>query len=691
MTIADCPPSDSNPREMSTAGHTSTVDPKAFYNALWSHPTQGMYVLEVLEEGADFRFIDFNQACKDNSSIPVEEIQGQQLSKSFSPEVVRLYLPRYTQCVQTRRILCFEEKLPLENSLAHWSLTVYPLIDRSDKVTQLLVTAIDITHRKQLESLTESRQILQQVIDTVPAAIFWKDTDSRYLGCNINFAKIAGFEDVNDLVGKNDYDMVWKKEESDFFRECDRRVMDSDQSELNIIEPQLQPGGREAWLRTSKIPLHNSEGVVNGMLGVIEDITDWKEIQDKQSRLLAILEATPDIIGITDACGYHRYLNQAGQHMFNTSSEQVKFLHLADLAPPDIAEMLISEALPTAREKGIWSGESTIRNCHGQNIPVSHVIISHKSEEGLTERFSSMMRDISKRKIAETNLKNQSEELTIALQQLQKTQTQIIQAEKMSSLGQMVAGVAHEINNPVNFIHGNLQPAANYTQELLELIELYRETYPVATPDIEAILEDIDLDFVKEDLPKLLRSMTVGTERIREIVLSLRNFSRLDESEVKTVDLHDGINSTLVILNHRLKSDNVHKAIQVVKQYGDLPLVACYPSQLNQVLMNILANAIDALAYEKNPTITLSTEAHAAHVNIRIRDNGPGIPEEIQPQILDPFFTTKEVGKGTGMGMSISYQIVTEKHGGQLTFSSQIGQGTEFCISIPIQKRNTLD
>ncbi|MGB7084725.1 MAG: HAMP domain-containing sensor histidine kinase, partial [Phormidesmis sp.] len=199
-----------------------------------------------------------------------------------------------------------------------------------------------------------------------------------------------------------------------------------------------------------------------------------------------------------------------------------------------------------------------------------------------------------------------------------------------------------------------------------------------------AELAAIDLDFIREDLPKLLNSMTIGTERIREIVLSLRNFSRLDESAVKTVNLHEGIDSTLVILGHRLRANDRNKSITVVKQYGQLPPIACHPSQLNQVLMNILVNAIDALSEDEQPQIMITTDLKGDRALIRIADNGPGIPVEIQPRILDPFFTTKPVGKGTGMGMSISYQIITEKHGGELTFTSEVGRGTEFVIDIPI-------
>ncbi|MDJ0708498.1 MAG: ATP-binding protein [Leptolyngbyaceae cyanobacterium MO_188.B28] len=288
------------------------------------------------------------------------------------------------------------------------------------------------------------------------------------------------------------------------------------------------------------------------------------------------------------------------------------------------------------------------------------------------------------RKKSETQLRK-------TLEKLHQMQVKLVQNEKMSSLGQLVAGVAHEINNPVGFIYGNLRHIDTYAHDLLKLVRLYDQRQPNPTDDIADLIEEIDLAFLMEDFPKTVKSAQVGAERIREIVKSLRTFSRLDESDLKSVDLHEGIDSTLMILKHRLRAADQRPGIEIINDYGQLPLVSCYASPLNQVFMNILANAIDAFdeahtqgKIAASPCITIRTEVlERGDIQISITDNGPGIPETVLPKIFDPFFTTKAVGKGTGMGMSISYQIITETHGGKLTCTSKLGMGAKFVIQIP--------
>jgi len=330
--------------------------------------------------------------------------------------------------------------------------------------------------------------------------------------------------------------------------------------------------------------------------------------------------------------------------------------------------------------------------------------------------YQPLVREISVRSQIEVELrqsqvflKQQAQELEETLKKLQQA-PQLIQVEKMSSLGRLVAGIAHEINNPVNFVSGNLTHVEEYAKNLLELLHLYQKYYPDPEPEIQASAEDIDVEFLQKDLTKILNSMKVGCDRIRQIVLSLRNFSRMDEAEFKLVDIHAGIESTLIILQHRLKSKPERPAIEVIKDYGNLPEVECFPGQLNQVFMNILANAIDAIEegigtknYQQKdkcphsvsqqlpaPTIKIRTSVvDSQWVKIAIADNGHGIPEAVREKIFEPFFTTKPVGKGTGIGLSISYQMIVEKHGGKLDYFSTIEEGTEFIILIPIEQQTS--
>lgn len=316
--------------------------------------------------------------------------------------------------------------------------------------------------------------------------------------------------------------------------------------------------------------------------------------------------------------------------------------------------------------------------------------------ESIMSLFAARAAAEMERKQSEDALRESAEQLTQTLCELKKAQLRLVQSEKMSALGQLVAGIAHEINNPVSFIHGNLTPIQTYIQDLVNLVQLYQVHFPEATPEIKQEIKTIDLEFLQEDLLRLLTSMQVGTERIKEIVRSLRLFSRLDEAEMKAVNIHEGIDSTLMLLESRLKATHDKPAITILKEYSDLPLVECYAGQLNQVFMNILANAIDALEEFQEqqgsdctiiPTIKIRTGLlNADRIFIAITDNGLGMDEQVKRQLFNPFFTTKPVGKGTGMGAAISYQIVTEKHGGSLWCQSTPGAGSEFVIEIPTRQ-----
>lgn len=379
--------------------------------------------------------------------------------------------------------------------------------------------------------------------------------------------------------------------------------------------------------------------------------------------------------------------------------------------------------------------ESQVYRKDGRIIWISENARAVHDDDGMLLYYEGFVTDITKRKAteaallqSEAQLRIKAEHLEQALSQLQQTQSLLMHNDKMSSLGQLVAGIAHEINNPVNFVCGNLIPASQYTEDLLNLLNLYAKHYPQPVPEIQMAAEAIDLDFLIEDFPKTLSSMQLGADRIRQIVQSLRNFSRLDEAEMKPVDLHQGIDSTLLIINNRLKPNGDNPGITVIKEYGDLPLVKCYAGLLNQVFMNLLSNAIDALeeGYHKrcvadcfeDPCMTLTPQVENNTVDrdivqhphiiriqtevvdgnlpngetsglqavVKIIDNGPGMSQEVKAQVFDPFFTTKPQGRGTGLGLSISYQIVVEKHGGQLKCISAPDRGTEFRMEIPIRR-----
>ncbi len=418
-----------------------------------------------------------------------------------------------------------------------------------------------------------------------------------------------------------------------------------------------------------------------------------QQLQKQKDLLESVFNESADAIFLVNTeTGLIVDCNQRGVELFEAESKD----ELLDIEGPTLqAKPFEDEELSGIRDeiarKGFWSRELEYVTKKGKlfwgNLAAKQIYIA--GEKMNLVRVT----DITDRKIAEARERQKSQQLKKALSELKRTQAQLIQTEKMSSLGRMVAGIAHEINNPVSFIYGNITPARRYFQELLNLVELYQRTYPDPSREIEALVEELDLDFLVKDYSKLMNSMQVGADRIRQIVRSLRNFSRLDEKELKAVDIHEGIDSTLMILQHRLQVQANRTEIQLIKNYAQLPLITCYASQLNQVFMNILSNAIDALDLQPSPReITISTSivakdsgTHSQYAVIRIADNGPGMSEAVKKKIFDPFFTTKPIGSGTGLGLAITHEIVVEKHKGSINCISNLGEGTEFIVEVPVK------
>ncbi|MBW4521860.1 MAG: PAS domain S-box protein [Scytolyngbya sp. HA4215-MV1] len=646
------------------------------------------------------RFIRVNHHFETLFHLTEAEVKGKSNHDIFPKKVADVFWRNDQKILRTARAIQFEERIQHHDEVhTHLSLK-FPLLNEKGEPYAICGISTDITELKQMqEALQRSQQLLQLVLDTIPQRIFYKDLNHRYLGCNRAFAEDAGLQSPDQIVGKQDQDLPWQTY-AHLFNAEDQRIIERNTPKLNVEEPKLRADGTTQWLRTTIIPLHDEAGKVFGVFGCYEDISDRKQTEQALMLYKKAVEGSSDAISFADPAGNHFYQNQAFSQLYECATPQV-FNEFGGLSATFTDAAVAQEILDMTLAGKAWVGEAEQRSRHNYIMQTLIRAYAIRNEQDDVVGLVSAITDITERKQAEkalqqseAQLQQRAKQLKQTLRELRATQTQLIQTEKMSSLGQLVAGVAHEINNPVNFIHGNLEHVGQYAGDLLALIDLYEQQISNVPPAIRQQIDDIDLEFIREDLPKILSSMNLGTDRIRGIVQSLRTFSRLDESAMKEVDIHEGINSTLVILSNRLKAKPDHSEIQVIKEYGTLPMVECYSGQLNQVFMNILSNALDALEEERasgkenpTPSIWIRTEVvDPQWVRITIADNGPGMATSVHKKLFDPFFTTKPVGKGTGMGMSISYQIITEKHGGKLICQSAPGEGAEFIIEIPIRQ-----
>jgi PAS domain S-box-containing protein len=562
---------------MSKGGHLATDQNHFHYSQLglfaevWNAVECGIYVLEVLNQGEEFRCIAINPAMARITLIPAEQLLGKTITEMMDTLDTKNCHQHYRQCLHIGKVVSYEQKFRINGKFSYWLLTVAPIHDVST-INKLVVTAHDISEAKRDEvgrknaeaQVKEKEDFLLSIYDGCSTSIFVIDIleNNHFVlgGCNAACEKATKLSSAQ-IIGKTTVE-IFGEEIGSKMQQLYIKCIAS--SSPITYEEYILVNGQKAWGLTTLNPIKDSSGKIYRLIGTTTEITELKNIQAK--------------------------------------------------------------------------------------------------------------------------LETKAQELEDNVRKLASAQAQLIQTEKMSSLGQLVAGIAHEINNPNNFIYGNISFAQEYIQRLLDLLELYQKFYPQPTKAIQLQIKAIELDFIQNDLPLLLSSIQDGSERIEEIVTSLRNFARMDEAEYKNVDIHSGINNTLNLLEYRLKAQNHHPQIKVIKEFGNLPLFYCYAGQLNQVFMNIFVNAIDALEESETlePQIHISTEMNQDKVFImKISNNGSSIPKSIQKKIFDPFFTTKSVGKGTGMGLSISYQIITEKHGGTLECISEPEIGTTFIIKIP--------
>ncbi len=546
------------------------------------------------------------------------------------------------------------------------------------KVTTFTVTLRDISERLDAE---DKLQRLGRILDSTVNEIYVFDARTlnfnyvnqgaqRNLGYSMDELKRMTPLDLKPLYTRAAYDkllasMDTSTEHRTVFETLHRRKNGS----LYPVEVRLQ---------------HSTSETAPVYVAIIEDISERHKAQELQARLTAIIESTTDIVGTCAPDEHMLYLNAAGRRFMEFSdTELVAHLGITDLLPASALVQVRQEGIQDAIKKGFWHGETELRNRAGRIIPVSMLILAHKDGDGRLLYLSGIMRDISERKKTEDELRARQRELEAAHKDIAETQSQLLQSEKMASVGQLAAGVAHEINNPVGFVNSNLGTLQNYVGDLFKVIAAYEQLEAKLPPDntlvqLHALKKKLDLDYLREDTGNLVKESIEGLGRVKKIVQDLKEFSHVDNAEWQLADLHHGLDSTLNIAHNELKYKTT-----IVKEYGTIPPVECLASQINQVFMNMLVNAAHAI--ETRGVITLRSGQENDHVWIEIADTGKGMSPDVQKRIFDPFFTTKPVGKGTGLGLSLAYGIV-QKHHGRIEVQSEVGQGTRFRIHLPVRQ-----
>lgn len=687
-----------------------------FLRSIYDGVENSIFVVDVLEKddtqnslhpSYEFRYRGFNPAHERLTGLHSDLLRGKTPQEVFPPAVATTVSKHYEECARAGIAISYEECLPIRTKNTWWITTLTPLRDRHGRIYRLVGTSINISDRKHVEeALRESERRFRAIFDSMFQFIGLLKPDGTLLEANQTALDFGGMR-LEDIAGRPFWEAHWWSLYPQTQERLKAAIAKAAAGEFVRYEVDvLGAGDHVITIDFSLKPVKDETGQVVLLIPEGRDISDKKQaekaLRESEQRFRATFDQAAVGIAHVDLDGKFLRINQKFCDLVGYTQEEMLTHSLQDITHPDDLEVDLADVHQVlSGEIQMYSVEKRYISRNRGIVWINLTVSLRRRSSGEPKYFISVVQDISDRKQAEVALRRSESQLRLKNQQLQKTlcqlkhtQTQLIQNEKMVSLGQMVAGIAHEINNPISFIYGNITYADEYAQYLLNLVNLYRFHYPEPVREIQDEIEAFDLDFIAIDFPKVLRSMQEGANRIREIVLSLRNFSRLDEAEIKPVNLHEGIDNTLLILQHRLKGHAGKPEIEVRKEYRQLPLVECYAGSLNQVFMNLLINAIDALEPQSAPrVISICTElkagknpANPQSVIIRIADNGPGIPSNVKQQIFDPFFTTKPIGVGTGLGLSIAYSIVVKKHRGTLTCHSVPGEGAEFVIELPVRQ-----
>ena len=708
---------------------------------IYSCKTNEPYGITFISENVTAIFGYSPQEFIENESFWVSHIHPDDKIHIYA-ELPRLFEVGHYSC---------EYRFLHKDGTYRWVLDAVKLVrDEAGNPVECVGSRLDISQRKQTEAACQERQrLLQAITEENPNLLYVYDlTEQRNVYSHRELFAILGYtlEEIEQM-GTAVLSNLMHPDDLAVLSEHFQKFENAKDGEIFEFEYRMRhKNGEWRWMFSrDSVFTRNSEGKPQQIVGAAADISERKlaseALRQQKELLQTIFDRIPVMVAFYDANGQIQLLNREMEQVLGWSLAEIGEVDLfAECYPDPKSRQQVLDFMQ--RATGKWQ-DFKIRTRSHQLLDTSwaNIRLSDGTSIGIGQ-------DITDRKQTEEALRaltqrerEKATQLKLTLIELQRTQAQLVLTEKMASLGQLVAGIAHEINNPVSFIYANINPAMGYTQDLLHLIKLYQRHYPNPVPEITEQLEAIELDFIAEDFPKLLASLKEGAQRISQIVLSLRNFSRLDEAERKRVDVHEGIDNALLLMQHRLKQQPNRPKIQVIKEYGQLPLVECYPGQLNQVFMSILCNAIDALEQlkverlqdEGSPQLKLErvlaqrqsctenvakvedlennlqpcqlqpltlqpiplwirirTEVNDDNsVMIRIADNGVGMTREVQQKVFNPFFTTKSVGQSTGLGLSISYQIVVDKHSGKFQCISAPGQGAEFLIYLPLEQQKS--